>query len=489
MKKWIILSALLLAGCSDKPSTLYDNKDADILFDASHGQTAGEADWVIDGGFSSFNDALLKKQYKTTSTNYNDEFTYEKLKHYKVVIIPEPNIPFKVEEQDALKRYVKEGGSVMFIADHYNADRNLNRFDSSEIFNGYRRGAFNDITKGMFDGEKQSERMKNVKSSDFLAETFGVRFRYNALNNVVIKTDSTHDAFNLLKGVKRVNMHAGSTIAITNPDIAKGIIYPGKLTSRDKWPHAVDDGVYSNGGTDEGAFVAISKYNKGKAVFIGDSSIIEDDTPKYVREDNGNGKNTYDGFNEADHKTLLNNLVDWLAKQEDYTSLREKTELDQKTPLLKMEIPEQSKELTREPWRTPSYGYLWYDPSTFKKGSFGASSTSNKEADSKADKPSSNVRVEAPSSVRPRDYIKIDVYHNEALQDVSVELIDANGAQVGLFNGRPPGKSDAFDMKRESNRYHCYFNGKIAREASQSIQLNIYRGGQLIETKNIKVKG
>lgn len=32
-----------------------------VLFDNTHGQTAGAADWVIDGGFSDFGNAIAKK--------------------------------------------------------------------------------------------------------------------------------------------------------------------------------------------------------------------------------------------------------------------------------------------------------------------------------------------------------------------------------------------------------------------------------------------
>ncbi|MEE1106440.1 MAG: DNA-binding protein [Macrococcus canis] len=484
MKRLILLSALFLAGCT-QPAQLYDGQ-ADVLFDAAHGQTAGEADWVIDGAFSSFNDVIRDMDYKTVSTEYDTTLTYEKLKQYKAVIIPEPNIPFKVEEQEAIERFVGEGGSIMMIADHYNADRNLNRFDSSEIFNGYRRGAFDDITKGLSHDEKQSERMEDVKSSDFLSDTFGVRFRYNALNNVRIDVDPAHDAFGLLNNVKSVNMHAGSTIAITNPKIAKGIIYPDKLSQKDRWPHAVDQGVYTNGGTDEGAFVAISKYKKGKAVFIGDSSIVEDETPKYVREDNGNSKETYDGIGEESHKTLLKNLVAWMMQPEDYTTLEGKAKPDQKTPLLSMEIPQQSMEPKHEPWGQPGHGYLWYDPSTFEQGSFGADS--NKRVEHKSvtteDGP---LEILAPSSIKPGDYIKIDIYSQKQLEDVAIELIDSDGEQVGLFNGRPPGKSNTYDMKAKDNRFHCYFNGKIAREASQSVAVKVYSKGQMIDSKRIDI--
>ena len=34
-----------------------------VLFDTSHGGTSGNADWVIDGGFSSFADALVNEGY------------------------------------------------------------------------------------------------------------------------------------------------------------------------------------------------------------------------------------------------------------------------------------------------------------------------------------------------------------------------------------------------------------------------------------------
>ena len=42
-----------------------------------------------------------------------------------ILVIPEANNPFKEKEQ-AILNFVKRGGSVIFISDHYNADRNLN---------------------------------------------------------------------------------------------------------------------------------------------------------------------------------------------------------------------------------------------------------------------------------------------------------------------------------------------------------------------------
>ena len=57
-------------------------------------------------------------------------------------------------------QYVKNGGSIFFIADHYNADRNKNRWDSSEVFNGYRRGAWDNPAKGMSNEEANSQAMQ-----------------------------------------------------------------------------------------------------------------------------------------------------------------------------------------------------------------------------------------------------------------------------------------------------------------------------------------
>ena len=69
-------------------------------------------------------------------------------------------------------QYVKNGGSIFFIADHYNADRNKNRWDSSEVFNGYRRGAWDNPAKGMSNEEANSQAMQGVESSDWLSDNF-----------------------------------------------------------------------------------------------------------------------------------------------------------------------------------------------------------------------------------------------------------------------------------------------------------------------------
>jgi len=352
-----------------------------VLFDNMHGQTAGAADWVIDGAFSDFADAISRKGYFVKELRKQTPLTYGDLSTYDVFVIPEANVPFKKSEQNAMLEYVQKGGSIFFISDHYNADRNKNRWDSSEVMNGYRRGAWEDPAKGMSAGERASTAMQGVENSDWLSNHFGIRFRYNALgdaNATIIKPAS--ETFGITKDVSSVAIHAGSTLMITDPAKAKGLVYvPEGMT---KWNHAVDQGVYFNGGIEEGPYAAIAKSGKGKAAFIGDSSPVEDATPKYTREENGQQKKTYDGFKEADDAVLLVQMIEWLAKQEDYNNFVEVGfPLDQVSPQLNQEIPENSTEPKAEPWAEPAPGYLWYDTSTFAPGSFGSTVAPVKQAD------------------------------------------------------------------------------------------------------------
>ncbi|MEH7336386.1 Ig domain protein group 2 domain protein [Neobacillus drentensis] len=347
-----------------------------VLFDNTHGQTAGAADWVLDGGFSDFANALANKGYYAKELRKNTSITYQDLQGYDVFVIGEANIPYKTTEQAAMIQYVQNGGSIFFIGDHYNADRNKNRWDASEVFNGFRRGAYSNPTKGMGTEEASSAAMQGVTGSDWLSANFGIRFRYNAIGDVTANDIvAQSQAFGITSGVSTVAMHAGSTLAITDPNKAKGIVYLPPTTTA--WGSAVDQGVYNGGGRAEGPYAAVSKLGLGKAAFIGDSSPVEDATPKYLREETGAKKTTYDGFKEQNDGTLLVNILDWLSKQESYTALSQVAglQLDQPTVLLSMENPQTSTEPVAEPWAAPATGYKWYDPSTFKSGSYGYGSS------------------------------------------------------------------------------------------------------------------
>ena len=144
-------------------SSTSNQSNQNVLFDNSHEQTAGAADWVIDGAFSDYADSMKQQGYNVKELDGEANINDSTLKNTHILVIPEANNPFKEKEQQAIVNFVKRGGSVIFISDHYNADRNLNRIDSSESMNGYRRGAYQDMTKDMDNGEKTLKRCKGLK--------------------------------------------------------------------------------------------------------------------------------------------------------------------------------------------------------------------------------------------------------------------------------------------------------------------------------------
>ncbi|WP_432400416.1 DUF6359 domain-containing protein [Wukongibacter sp. M2B1] len=372
-----------------KPSPEKDNGKL-ILFNNSHGETSGNADWVIDGGFSDFADALVNegytvKEYRGIDKNgdgviryYDDRqqenvninetiITYDAIKNADVFIMAESNRPLKKSEYAALKQFVESGKGVYFIADHYNADRNKNTWDSTEVFNGYNRSTSSSYNMG---GEYGDMRNPQDANKGWLSETFGIRFRFNGLDckSGVSGIKSTSESEGITQGVEGILMAAGGTLAITDPDKAKGIVYFAESDIPVKWNYAPDSGIYF-GGEKEGPFVAISKPSQGKAAFIGDSSPIEDATPKYKREDGGT-KKTYPGWTETGNAATLSiNIVNWLATQESYIGFdgvnHTKGVL---TPEAMAEV--EMDETQTEPWSVPTYDP--WNTDTFAPGSYGA---------------------------------------------------------------------------------------------------------------------
>ena len=293
-------------------------------------------------------------------------------------------------------------------------------------------------------------------SSDWLAENFGVRFRYNALGDITANgIVSPSQCFGITQNVSGVAVHAGATLAILDPAVAKGIVYlPSGLTSGDKWASAVDDGVYNGGGVAEGAFAAISKVGAGKAAFIGDSSAVEDASPKYLKEETGGTKTTYDGFSEVDDAALLVQLIDWLAMQENYTSFATQgIALDTPTALHSYETPSASTEPQTEPWAAPASGYKWYDPSTFKAGSYGYTGSPGGAY--------SAYTLAMPSQIPAGQVLPLTVYFsgltaNTTYTGFKVGAYLAGGTQIGRFadvNGVLPaasGYSSEFSITTDS---------------------------------------
>ena len=379
-----------------------------VLFDVSHGGTEGNADWVIDGGFSDFADALVLEGYQVEEyrgidlnndglIRYADDLntpsnssineaiiTYSAIQHADVFVLAETNRPFKMSEYQALEQFVAAGKGIYFIADHYNADRNLNTWDATEVFNGYNRSS---LAKYNYSGEYGD--LRNPGNSEgWLAQNFGIRFRFNALDYKagISGISSPLSSEGITQDVQPILMAAGATLAITDPSKAKGLVYLSAQDNATAWKYAIDRGLYF-GGRDEGPYVAIAKSGPGKAAFIGDSSPIEDASPKYRRQDSGSIKKTYPGWTDpGDAATLSINIINWLATQENYSAFDNNNGhvAGELTPNAKAPV-EMDDPDNGNPWSNPSNGYNPWDTETFANGAFAARLSVNGDGGSPTD--------------------------------------------------------------------------------------------------------
>lgn len=377
-----------------KVPTAQNDNGKTVLFDVSHGGVEGNADWVIDGAFSDFADALVNTGYTVSEyrgVDYNQDgairfyddrtsnspineavIVYDAIKHADVFVLAETNRPFTIQEQAALKQFIDDGKGIFFVADHYDADRNLNTWDATEVFNGYNRS---DLAKYNLQGEYGDWRNPKNAYQGWLVENFGIRFRFNGIDykpgvsGIVPPAQSE----GITQGVTPVLMAGGATLAIVDDTRAKGLVYFSESDTPTKWRHAKDRGLYF-GGMKEGPYVAIAKSGAGKAAFIGDSSPIEDATPKYRRQDNGRVKKTYPGWTDSGNAAQLSiNLINWLATPESYTHFDDQNGHSRGilTPE-PMAIDEYSDPNNGQPWGTPVDGFLPWNTDTYKNNAFNA---------------------------------------------------------------------------------------------------------------------
>lgn len=76
-------------------STATNQTQQTVLFDNSHAQTAGAADWVIDGSFSDYADSMRKQGYQVKELEGESNISEQTLQQTHVLVIPEANNPFK----------------------------------------------------------------------------------------------------------------------------------------------------------------------------------------------------------------------------------------------------------------------------------------------------------------------------------------------------------------------------------------------------------
>ncbi|NUU96401.1 DNA-binding protein [Marinitoga sp. 1135] len=214
-----------------------------VLFDNNHGQTAGNADWVIDGGYSDFADAIRNMGLKVNEIK--EDITEEILNMYNVLVIPEPNKPFKETEIKAILNFVKNGGSLFIISDHGGSDRNGNGWDSPKIFNTF-------------------------------VEDFGFKFTGDDLEEAPLAHIYNHP---ITEGIRKIGVWNGSSIKLLNDNI-KVLI----ANSENK------------------PYMIVTNYGKGKVVAIGDSSPFDDGT-------GASGDLLHNGWQWGDDAKLAINVI------------------------------------------------------------------------------------------------------------------------------------------------------------------------------------
>ncbi len=232
-----------------------------VLFDNTKDETAGNADWTIDGAYSDWADALKSAGFTVQSLN-SGSITSSVLQNVNVLVIPEPQDTFSSDEIKAIEDFVSNGGGLVFIADHSGSDRNNNGHDSPHIFN---------------------QSFKDNNGDPY----FGFTFNYDNFSEHPI-TNVDHTIYpELTDGVNSIGEWGASSIKISNVTAVKGVIFKS-------------DGTPVVVGAEIGA---------GRVAAIGDSSPFDDGTPDSQNQHD----NLYDGWNEYDDAKLAVDMVKWCA--------------------------------------------------------------------------------------------------------------------------------------------------------------------------------
>jgi hypothetical protein len=275
-----------------------------FLFDATHAETAGNADWVIDedssnpqriptplqatitatttesywtGALSSWGIALVKLGHSVETLPSGTAITYggsgaQDLKNYNVFVVDEPNTRFSAAEKTAILNFVKNGGGLFMISDHTMSDRNNDGWDSPAIWNDLM--ATNTVQTNPFGITITLDNFSETTSNRLSATTNPI---LNGSQGVVTNLKYSNGAS------MSVNTTANATV--------QGLIWRATSTQ----------------GTSN-IMCASATFGTGRVFVLGDSSPADDGT-------GGPGNTLYPGWTElVSHSRLHMNASLWLAK-------------------------------------------------------------------------------------------------------------------------------------------------------------------------------
>lgn len=276
-----------------------------FLFDATHAETAGNADWVIDedgsvpqsiptppqstvtagtpetywtGAISSWGIALAQQGYTVETLPLGTNITYgngsnsQDLSHYDVFVVDEPNKVFTAAEKTAILNFVNNGGGLFMVSDHTGSDRDGDGWDSPAIWN--------DLMSN-----------NSVQTNPF-GFTIDLANFSDITSNVLTNSGSTPILTGSQGNVTQMQFNNGTsatTNSAVNPNV-KGLIWK--------------TGASQN---NSNIMSLSSTFGTGRMFFVGDSSPIDDGT-------GAPGNTLFPDWLNYSHKNLFMNASLWLAK-------------------------------------------------------------------------------------------------------------------------------------------------------------------------------
>jgi len=275
-----------------------------FLFDATHAETAGNADWVIDedalpqriptpaqatvtaatpesywtGALSSWGIELAKLGHTVetlpagTAITYGNAGNPQDLSNYDVFVVDEPNNVFTTAEKQAILNFVNNGGGLFMVSDHTGSDRDSDGWDSPAIWNDLMTN--NSITTNPFGF--------SIDLANFSTVTANV---WTSASSNTILTGSQ----GIVTQMEFNNGTTATTSSAANPNV-HGLIWKTGATQN-------NTNVMSLSST----------YGSGRVFFVGDSSPIDDGT-------GASGNTLFPGWSSYSHKPLFLNASLWLAK-------------------------------------------------------------------------------------------------------------------------------------------------------------------------------
>ncbi|CAN5737629.1 hypothetical protein BH11BAC4_BH11BAC4_16090 [soil metagenome] len=275
-----------------------------FLFDATHGETAGNADWVIDedgspqniptplqstitsattdtywtGALSSWGIALAKQGHSVETLPMGNAITYGNasnpldLANYNVFVVDEPNNVFTAAEKVAILNFVNNGGGLFMVSDHTASDRDSDGWDSPAIWNDLMTN--NTVQVNPFGFSIDLANFSEISS------------------NVLTNSSSSVVLTGLAGNVSQLQYSNGTSATInpvSNPSV-KGLIWKTAATQN-------NNNIIS----------LTSGFGTGRIFFVGDSSPLDDGT-------GGAGNTLYTSWPNFSHIQLFMNASLWLAK-------------------------------------------------------------------------------------------------------------------------------------------------------------------------------